>query len=171
MNIANKLIILRSENNYTQKYVADKIKVSKSTYCRYEQGLTEPRIDEVNAILNLYSISYEDFMAISLPLVRTVTYPEKLLDNLNKAVLDAEPTEDYRTNYDKYYRVKDAMEPVLRIREQAMGFPDIDLRRLIPGTTVKKINLDMRGEILLDEGLRAQNNLLDSIEEYFKNKG
>ncbi len=168
MTISNKLIVLRDKHKFSQQYVADAIGVSKSTYCRFEKGTTTPGADEINAILRLYDISYEEFSGISLPLERVISYPEKLLLNLQDALEQyGKPVYDYQTNYLKYNKIKEAMEPVLAIRDEAMDFPNVDISDVPRGTTVKTVKLDMRGEKLIDECLKAQHNLFEAMQGYF----
>ena len=165
MNISNKLILLRDQYKFSQQEVADSIGVSKSTYCRYEKGTASPGIEEINNILALYNITYEEFVKISLPLEHTIAYPEKLLKILKETIeKNSCPTHDYHENYDKYCHIKDAMEPILAIRDEAMDFPNIDLSTIQAGTTVKVVRLDMRGEKLIEEGLNARQALFDAMQ-------
>ena len=164
MTIPNKLIILREEHNYSQQQVADAISVSKSTYSRYESGLSELGVKELDALLRLYDINYNQFMDIEFPIVREIIYPEKVIRKLEKEVVGARTYgNNYRDCYAKYNRIKEAMEPILMIREKAMDFPQIDVSKITPGTTVKEIKLDLRVEKLIDEGLKMQEKLFDEM--------
>ena len=165
MTIANRLIILRDKYKYSQQQVANAIGVSKSTYCRYEKGASTMGTDEISSILSLYDISYEEFMGIRLPLESEVIYPEKLLKLLESTIREnATPSGDYHEDQRKYYAIKDAMEPILSIRSEALDFPEINIYNIEPGTTVKKVKFDLRGEKLIDEGLKAQHKLFDAMQ-------
>lgn len=168
MTIANKLIVLRDKCRFSQQQVAEAIGVSKSTYCRYEKGRAFPGIDEINSILNLYKISYEDFVGLSLPLENTVSYPNELLVNLHRIILEnGKPSLDYHENYEKYNRIKEAMEPILAIRDSALDFPNIDVSDIPKGTTVKVVKLDLRGEKLIKDGMMAQQYLYEAMLNNF----
>lgn len=172
MTIANRLIILRDKHKYSQQQVANAIGVSKSTYCRYEKGTSTLGTDEINAILSLYDLSYEEFMGISLPLESEIVYPEKLLKLLESTIKEnASPSGNYHEDQRKYYAIKEAMEPILSIRSEGLNFPEISIDSIEPGTTVKKVKFDLRGEKLIDEGLNAQHRLFDSMQGGFKSRG
>ncbi len=47
MNLGNKLKELRKENNYTQPEIAKILKMSKTGYASWEQGLSEPGIAQI----------------------------------------------------------------------------------------------------------------------------
>ena len=82
----NKFIILRNEHNLTQEQVAEMLNISKSTYCRIEKGQQDISVEALKKLLKIYNITFEDFYNIKLPIVRTITYPDKLLKNLQNAL-------------------------------------------------------------------------------------
>ena len=55
-----KLKGLRAENNYTQSEIADKLKISKATYARKENGLCQFYATEIAILLQLFGVTYED---------------------------------------------------------------------------------------------------------------
>ena len=168
MTLSNKLIILRDKYKYSQQFLADSIGVSKSTYCRFEKGTALPRIDEINSILQLYDISYEELVEIKLPIVHEISYPDKLLRNLEKLIsANSTPDKNYIDNRKKYYAIKEALEPILVIRDEAMSFPDIDISDISPGTTVKTITMDMRGERLIDQAFKTMDDLFDAMQRHY----
>ncbi len=169
MTIDNKLIVLRDKYKYTQQQVATLIGVSKSTYCRYENGLSIPGDKEIEKILALYNISYEQFKDIDLPLECVITYPEKLLNNLDITIKKfGTPGSDYKSNMDNYKKINEAMAAILSIRDEALNFPPINVSDIDPGAKVKKVQLDIRGEMLIESGFKAQNELYNAIQEYFE---
>lgn len=171
MTDSNKLIILRDRAKFSQQDVADALSVSKSTYCRYERGDTQLGINELDAILKLYSISYEDFSGIHFPIKKTISYPKKLLENLRDALIDGQEISDsYSANKQKYYRIKDALEPLLLINQEALDFPDLDISHIQPGTTLKEVVLDVRGEKLIQEAFIIQTNLFSAMESQLYSK-
>ncbi|WP_049945212.1 helix-turn-helix transcriptional regulator [Butyrivibrio sp. AC2005] len=164
MTISNTLIILRDQHNYTQQQVAEALGVSKSTYCRYEQGKTTLGVEEINAILTLYGITYEEFVGIRFPIEHTIKYPTKLLDLLEKTINEnSEPAKEYAENNDKYHKIKEAMAPILSIRDEGLSFPGLDLTNIPSGTVVKSVNMDARGERLISRALKAQDKLWDAM--------
>ena len=169
MTFSNKLILLREEHKFSQQQVADDLGVSKSTYCRFEKGLSVPNMEEINAILHLYDISYEEFMDIALPIESIVSYPDKLLRNLKDAIEKyGVPSDNYYMNYENYYKIKEAMEPIIRIREKALNFPNINISDIPRNTIVKTIKFDLRGEKLIDAGFKSQNMLFEAMQDHFK---
>ena len=66
MNLSNKnkFIILRNEHNLTQEQVAEMLNISKSTYCRIENGTLNIGVDALKKLLQIYNITFEDFYNI-----------------------------------------------------------------------------------------------------------
>ena len=54
-----RLIELRKEHNFTQKYVADYLKIDRSNYSKYELGKLEPNIDMLILLSELYGVSVD----------------------------------------------------------------------------------------------------------------
>lgn len=54
--ICNRLKELRTIHNLTQKEVADKINVERSTYSCYELGKTVPHINTLLALSKIYNV-------------------------------------------------------------------------------------------------------------------
>lgn len=54
-----KLKELRKQNNYTQKYIADKINVSQVGYNNYELGKREIPLNSLVALADLYKVSLD----------------------------------------------------------------------------------------------------------------
>lgn len=53
---------LRSSFNYNQNYVAEKVGVDVTTYSRYERGETEPRIETIVKVSDLYKITVDQLL-------------------------------------------------------------------------------------------------------------
>lgn len=59
----------RANANLTQKEVAEKLKISKSTVCLWESGEAEPRISQALALSELYGIPIDNiFFPVKLAL-------------------------------------------------------------------------------------------------------
>lgn len=54
---AQRLKSLRIENGYTQREMAQKLNVVQVSYLRWEQGKTEPNLDNVCALCDIFNIS------------------------------------------------------------------------------------------------------------------
>lgn len=107
------------------------------------------------------STQAEAIQSITLPLINYTTYPTELLDNLEEAIQNGKDiSEHYLDNKANFDILNKALEPVLEIRNKALDFPDIDISKIEPGMTVKKVVLDLRAEKLIDETLRLQSQLL-----------
>lgn len=158
----NKFIILRNEHNLTQEQVAEMLNISKSTYCRIEKGQQDISVEALKKLLKIYNITFEDFYNIQLPIVRTITYPKKLLQNLQNAINEnGEKSNSWVTNLKKYENIKNALNPIFEIRNKALHFPDIDISEIPNNTTVKQVKLDPKAELLIDRALKAQQKLLE----------
>ena len=60
-----RLIELRKEHGFTQKYVADYLKIDRSNYSKYELGKLEPNIDMLIALSQLYSVSVDYLLGLT----------------------------------------------------------------------------------------------------------
>ena len=164
MNISNKLRIYRAEAKLSQQEVADTLKISKSKYCRMENGEALPDVEELNALLSLFNISYDELANRTFPITHTIKYPNDLLDNLEKIIREnSDISENWNENRMCFNRLREALEPILVIRNNAMDFPELDLTSVMPGTTVKTVNLDMRGEVLIDRCMKIQHKLSNAL--------
>lgn len=50
----------RRNKKLTLEEVAEKLKVTASTVSKYENGTVIPKIDQIDVLLKLYDIQYED---------------------------------------------------------------------------------------------------------------
>lgn len=58
-NLQNRLKNLRKEFNYTQKDMGDILGITASAYGFYEQGRTEPTLDILEKLSNVFSVSID----------------------------------------------------------------------------------------------------------------
>ena len=164
MTISNKLRIYRAEAKLSQQEVADAIHISKSKYCRMENGDAIPDAYELDALLALFNVSYEEMSNTDFPITHTIKYPAELLEQLEKAIKDNSAiSENWSENRLRYNRLKEALEPVLDVRNEAMDFPTLNLSSVETGTTVKRVNLDVKGEYLIECCMKAQSRLSDAL--------
>ena len=54
---------MRKKNNLTQEYLASKIGVSRPTYIQIEQGEKDLTISSAKTLADIFSISFDDFLA------------------------------------------------------------------------------------------------------------
>lgn len=57
----------RELSGYTQKQVAELLKIAPRSYQRYELGEREPNIETLVQIANLFNISLDDLVGRNLP--------------------------------------------------------------------------------------------------------
>lgn len=74
-----KLRELRVINNLTQQELADKIDITRFTYCNYENEKTQPPIDLLIKIANYFNVSL-DYLCGNEQTTKDIIY----LDNLSK---------------------------------------------------------------------------------------
>ena len=58
--ISKSIRQLRKENNWTQKQLADKLHVGKSTISNYETGYSEPDIETQSILADLFNVSLDE---------------------------------------------------------------------------------------------------------------
>lgn len=56
-NFAQKLAQARKDAGYTQRQVAEILKISKSTIASYETGRTQPDIEMLGKLADFYAVS------------------------------------------------------------------------------------------------------------------
>ncbi len=57
--LQEKLKSLRKERNKSQKQVADYLNIAQTTYSSYEVGTTEPNLEMLKKIANLFNVKIE----------------------------------------------------------------------------------------------------------------
>ena len=62
--IYEKLKDLRSQKGYTQKFVADYLKIDRSNYSKYELGKLEMSLDMLKQICLLYDVSADYLLGL-----------------------------------------------------------------------------------------------------------
>lgn len=59
MQLGDRLAELRKDYGYTQDYIADLLKVTRSCVSAYETGVNEPSIENLVKLANLYNVSLD----------------------------------------------------------------------------------------------------------------
>lgn len=62
LKLSQNLKILRKRNNMTQQQVADKLKLGRVNYARYELGSVRPDYETIIAIADFYDVSVDDLL-------------------------------------------------------------------------------------------------------------
>ena len=164
MTISNKLRIYRTKAKLSQQEVADAIHISKSKYCRMENGTAIPDINELCSLLSLFNVSYDEMTNTTFPITHTIKYPQDLFDKLENAIIEhSNISKNWSENRLHYNCLKEALEPLMNIRNEEMDFPELDLSTVPIGTTVKTVNLDIKGERLIAQCIKAQQNLASAL--------
>ncbi len=60
--LAEFLAYKRREHNYTQQDLAKLLGIERSTYAYYENGKTDPAIDIIKKLANIYNISIDEML-------------------------------------------------------------------------------------------------------------
>lgn len=72
MNLNEKLIKLRKDNNLTQDELAEKLYISRQTVSNWENGRTYPDIETLILISNKFNISLDDLLKTDKKVVRDI---------------------------------------------------------------------------------------------------
>lgn len=56
---------LRVENNFTQKVLAEKLNTTNSAVCDWEKGRTQPDLQMLTKIANLFSVSVDYLLGLA----------------------------------------------------------------------------------------------------------
>lgn len=150
------------------KYLGNCMKMATNNLYKFsqEQNLSQSKTDSL--VQSLVSEGKKLCIPeIVFPIVNFEEYPEGVLEFLEKAIKEnGKLSNDFQENRRKFSALKEALKPVMDIREKALEFPDIDIRNIEPGTTVKKAVLDLRADDLINKVLNLQQQFID----YFSNQ-
>ena len=64
LEIANRLVALRKENNFSQEALAEKLGISRQAVSKWERAEASPDTDNLIALAKLYHISLDDLLKI-----------------------------------------------------------------------------------------------------------
>lgn len=93
MNLSDKLLQLRKENNMTQEELAEKLSVSRQSVSKWESGLSVPDLSKTVAIADLFSISLDELLRN-----QTTNYPINSDDS----------SEQENQNYSQYVNIDES---------------------------------------------------------------
>lgn len=154
--LSNKIVQLRGLRGYTQQYVAEYLGIDKSTYAHYEAARRTPNVDKLRRLAELYGLN-DELLGSSFPIEVSIEYPKEELDYLEKVIRKCKQhSESYERNHIEYKKLQEALQPILKVRDEALDLPNINVQKIESGTTVKKAYLDIRAEKLINECIRKQ---------------
>lgn len=159
----NRIRWLRKEFHYTQQQVADYLDVNVSTYAHYEKGDRTPDVKKLALLAELYHLG-DEMLGAKFPIETVLMYDSDDKARLRMVIDNCEWRKgDYQFNRRQYDRLKDAVEPLLKTRDEALHFPNVNTNGLISGQTVMSVKMDTEGERLIDEYLRVSHGFFDMM--------
>ena len=121
MAFSENLRAARKAAGLTQQQVADRIGVTKSTYCNYEKGKREPDVPKIWEIIRVLGVSGDDLLDTGFDEKKTPSLSDEALevargyetlDQWGKvAVRELLDTEKKRVEDDRQFRLDTLLEP------------------------------------------------------------
>ena len=119
MDLGKKLREARGATNLTQQHMADRMGISKSTYCGYETGKRQPDVYKLKEISEILNVSADELLEI-----RIIADHFEALRKAEPAAQSGEPSEQdeelanllRQLNYEQVVRVMDFVRGLLASR-------------------------------------------------------
>ena len=83
MNLKDNLKRIRKENNLSQEELAEKLKVSRQSVSKWEQGITYPEMDKMLEICKLFNLNIDDLLNGD---VKETNNTKQAKNNINKFI-------------------------------------------------------------------------------------
>jgi transcriptional regulator with XRE-family HTH domain len=149
----------RQINGYTQNEVATHIGVDKATYSRYEAGKGNLKFQQLWKAANFLKVPF------LLPEKRRVTYPDGLLDKLESTINRVNTSLSYSENQKQLDDLMEVFNVVLEHRYQCMNldYDQDDMMLFLVDKIIMTIELDPRGEDLIEKAMQKQDELFESM--------
>jgi transcriptional regulator with XRE-family HTH domain len=80
MNTAELLKQLRESHGYSQQYVADKLKINRTTYVKYETGVSSP-IRKISELASLYGVTIDYLLGRDIDITKLPGYLGPVTEN------------------------------------------------------------------------------------------
>ncbi|GAB3706172.1 hypothetical protein GCM10027592_39400 [Spirosoma flavus] len=81
--LSEKLRRLRQLFGYSQEYIAFNMGMTQPAYCKWESGQTQPPINKLEGLANLYQLSLGDLLAEDeLEMIRKLLADERFAEKL-----------------------------------------------------------------------------------------
>ena len=82
-----KLKRIRENNNYTQEYIAEYLKISQSNYSRIENGTIKPSVEILIKLSTLYFIPINELITNHNPVTNNTQELEEKIKNLENEIV------------------------------------------------------------------------------------
>ena len=166
----NRMKILRMQEGYTQKFVADYIGVDVTTYSRYEAAQRTPDAKKLKKLAELYGM-HDELLGSTLPMETSVVYTKKELDDFQATIemCNHKNASGYFELKQMYDTLRTAFIPIQQRKMEACDFPDIPSEKLLEhlmfteDKTVKRVYLNQRAERLIAVYLKLQDEIIDKM--------
>lgn len=86
-NLTNRLKELRLEHNYSQKYVAEQLNISRQAISKWENGRSYPDIDNLRLLSSLYNVSLDSFFQKNINEIEDTKIEESKSNMISKGFL------------------------------------------------------------------------------------
>jgi HTH-type transcriptional regulator/antitoxin HipB len=94
LEIANKLLKLRKENNLSQEDLAEKLGVTRQAISKWERGESSPDTDNLIQLSNLYRVSLDELLGIDVTTYKSPSYPRSSSDMNAQTIRLTKPNDD-----------------------------------------------------------------------------
>lgn len=84
MQIGNRLAEFRKKNGFTQKQLAQKLNISQQIVSNIERNQTEPDIDFLKGVADLYNISLDQLIGREFTKAESGIYEREIISILEK---------------------------------------------------------------------------------------
>lgn len=98
LEVANKLLKLRKQNNLSQEELAEKLGISRQAISKWERGDASPDTDNLIQLSNLYRVSLDELLGIDVKTFKTSEYPHSSSD-INARTIRLTKSEADELNY------------------------------------------------------------------------
>lgn len=98
LEVANKLLKLRKENNLSQEELAEKLGISRQAISKWERGEASPDTDNLIQLSNLYRVSLDELLDIDVKTFKASSYPHSSSD-MNAQTIKLTKSENDELDY------------------------------------------------------------------------
>lgn len=130
MSIGDNIKLLRKRLKRSQEEVAQELKLTRSTYSGYENGVAQPNLDSLIALSDFYKVSIDDLVKKDLS-----TYSELELERLEKGVLTDVKGQKLRILTSVVNQDNDEVIEMVSLKASAgytSGYADPDYLKVLP---------------------------------------
>ncbi|MDB0011561.1 helix-turn-helix domain-containing protein [Crocinitomicaceae bacterium] len=130
MSIGDNIKLLRKRLKRSQEEVAQELKLTRSTYSGYENGVAQPNLDSLIALSDFYKVSIDDLVKKDLS-----TYSELELERLEKGVLTDVKGQKLRILTSLVNQDNDEVIEMVSLKASAgytSGYADPDYLKVLP---------------------------------------